>query len=1023
MSESEYFTKLLALRCINLSIFFFIVASFTFSAAASEDREAKALLNWKASLTKESQATLSSWNNRTNLCRNWKGISCGKSMSVTNISLSNLGLQGTLDNLNFASFPNLQYFDLSYNQFHGNIPHEIGNLSSILVLSLSENPSISGPIPKEIGKLSTLSVLDLSACDLTETIPREIGNLRNLTTLVLAANSLSGPIPEEIGKLSNLLQLDLSENSLFSSGIPSSIGNLNKLQDFFLNNCNLSGPLPNEIGKLNFLRHIDLGINKLDGSIPPSIGNLTLLEKLVLSNNNLSGPIPETIGNAISLQEIYIEYNNLSGPIPATIGNLTNLDTLVLMGNNLRGQLPQEMNTISWYNLQLGDNHFHGHLPQQICQSGRLFRFVAQGNQFTGPIPTSLKNCSTLSRLGLQDNQLIDNITEAFGVYPDLNYTNLSGNQLFGHLSSNWGKCQNLRQLFIHNNKLSGGIPPELGNATKLVELDLSSNNLSGQIPEELGNMMMLTKLFLSHNNLSGNVPSKIRSLSQLKTLELAANDFNGSITRVLGELKSLMFLNLSKNKFDESIPLEFGQLRELQQLDLSGNLLIGTIPLELGMLPNLQVLNLSHNSLTGIIPSSFRGSKSTLFVVDISYNQLEGPVPNKPAFHNFDALRNNKGLCGNVIGLSPCGDSKTNGHGHKSKFFLIIFFPLTILLLVVVGATCVIFLRARNTKNKDEEAQSEDIYSVWSSNREILYESIIIAIEEFDDKYLIGKGGQGSVYRAELPTGDIVAVKKLHSISNGEIYSQKAFTSEIRALTESKHRNIVKLYGFCSNSRFSFLVYEYLEGGNLENILKDEDQATKLDWKKRVNVVKGVANALFHMHHGCSIPIIHRDISSKNVLLTSEYEEARIIDFGIAKFLNPNSNNMTTFAGTFGYAAPEIAYFMEANQKYDVYSFGVLTLEIIMGIHPGELISSLADKSTTCDLLLRDVLDPRLPPPGKEFLDEVIALVKIVFSCLNENPRLRPTMEQISREFAQQSKTHIEDSFVTITIGQVLKD
>ncbi|KAK4275717.1 hypothetical protein QN277_018753 [Acacia crassicarpa] len=1028
MSKSDQSSaKLVALICVNLSIFFCIVASFTFSASAAiqDDGETKALLNWKASLTKQSQATLSSWNNGTDLCRNWTGISCGdKSMSVTNISLSNLGLQGRLDNLNFASFPNLLSLILSRNQFYGNIPHEIGNLSSILMLNLFNN-TISGPIPKEIGALSTLSHLDLSACHLTERIPSEIGNLRNLTHLVLAANSLSGPIPQEIGMLSNLLRLILTQNSMLSGTIPSSIGNLNKLQQLHLNLCNLSGPVPNEIGKLHSLMRIDLEGNKLYGPIPPSMGNFTLLKELVLSNNRLFGPIPQSIGNMINLQKMYLESNNLSGPIPSTIGNLTKLNILLLMRNNLSGRLPLEMNNMTiWYNLQLSYNNFHGQLPQQICHSGRLFRFVARGNQFAGPIPTSLKNCFTLERLGLQDNQLVDNITDAFGVYPNLNYIDLSDNQLYGHLSSNWGKCQNLSQLFIHNNKLSGGIPPELGNATKLVELDLSSNHLSGQIPTELEKLIMLTKLSLSHNNFSGDVISNIRSLSRLETLELAANNFNGSITREIGELKLLKFLNMSKNKFDESILLEFRQLRDLERLDLGDNLLSGTIPSELGMLPKLQLLNLSHNNLTGSIPSSFRGTVSALTIVDISYNQLEGPIPNKPAFQTLEGLKNNKGLCGigDVIGLHPCATSQMNPNNHKSKMLLKIFLPLAILVLVVVGTSCIYFQCARNTKNKDEEAQLEDIYFVWSSNREILYEHIIDATEDFDDKYLTGKGGQGSVYRAELPTGDIVAVKKLHSLPSGEIYNQKAFTSEIRALTEIKHRNIVKLYGFCSNARYSFLVYEFLEGGSLDNILKDEDQAAMLDWKKRVNVVKGVANALFHMHHGCSTPIVHRDISSKNVLVTSEYEEARIIDFGTAKFLNPNSNNMTTFVGTFGYAAPEIAYIMEVNPKCDVYSFGVLTLEIIMGIHPGEFILSLIDESTTTyDLLLKDVLDSRLPPPRKSTLDEVITIAKIAFSCLNDDPQSRPTMEQVSKELSWRPKPHMEGHFVTITIGQLI--
>ncbi|XP_054818945.1 MDIS1-interacting receptor like kinase 2-like [Prosopis cineraria] len=441
-------------------------------------------------------------------------------------------------------------------------------------------------------------------------------------------------------------------------------------------------------------------------------------------------------------------------------------------------------------------------------------------------------------------------------------------------------------------------------------------------------------------------------------------------------------------------------------------------------MLTKLVVLNLSHNHLSGTISSIF-GPMSALSTVDISYNQLEGPIPKNQAFQNFAALRNNKGLCGNVSGLNPCGDlePKPNGQSHRIRKFLIIFLPLAILLLVLVGALYIFYQRAIKTKSKDEEASPEEIYFVGSLEKEVTYQDIIKATEEFDDKYLIGKGSQGSVYIAELPTGDVYAVKKLHPIPSGEISNQKAFTSEIRALTEIKHRNIVKLHVFYSNSQFSILVYEFLECGSLDNILKNEKQAAEFGWNKRVNAVKGVANALFHMHHGCSIPIVHCDISSKNILLSSEYEEAHITDFGTVKFLNPDSNNMTTFAGTFGYAAPEIAFIMQANEKCDIYSFGVLTLEIIMGTHPAELVISLADKSTTDDFLLKDVLDSRLCPLRKPVLDEVILVAKIAFSCLNENPRSRPTMEQVSKELAKPPKSHSEDQFHTITIGQLMRD
>ncbi|XP_020426550.1 MDIS1-interacting receptor like kinase 2-like [Prunus persica] len=196
--------------------------------------------------------------------------------------------------------------------------------------------------------------------------------------------------------------------------------------------------------------------------------------------------------------------------------------------------------------------------------------------------------------------------------------------------------------------------------------------------------------------------------------------------------------------------------------------------------------------------------------------------------------------------------------------------------------------------------------FSVLNFDGKSMYEEIIRATEDFDSIYCIGKGGHGSVYRVNLSSAsaNIVAVKKLHLVWDGEIEFQKEFLNEVRALTEIRHRNIVKLYGFCAHKRHSFLVYEYLERGSLATILSKEEEAKELGWSKRVNIVKGVAHALSYMHHDCLPLIVHRDISSKNILLDPEYE-ACVSDFGTARFLNPDSTNWTTVAGTFGYMAP----------------------------------------------------------------------------------------------------------------------
>ncbi|KAI6689318.1 hypothetical protein NL676_026146, partial [Syzygium grande] len=246
---------------------------------------------------------------------------------------------------------------------------------------------------------------------------------------------------------------------------------------------------------------------------------------------------------------------------------------------------------------------------------------------------------------------------------------------------------------------------------------------------------------------------------------------------------------------------------------------------------------------------------------------------------------------------------------------------------------------------------------------------------------------------------------------------SRKALEREICALTGTRHRNIVKLYGFCSSSRHSFLVYEFLQFGSLMDVLNNEQMITTFDWNKRVNVVKGVANALSYMHHECSPPIIHRDVSSKNILLDEEFE-AHVSDFGTAKVLQPNSSNWTSFAGTFGYAAPELAYTMEVKEKCDVYSFGVVTLEVIMGRHPGDLISSLAcsssapsSNSTASCWPLKQVLDRRVPYPIGDMLGQVAFIVKMAFSCLNAKPEHRPSMQQVSQAISAHSSIMISSS------------
>nr|DAD31804.1 TPA_asm: hypothetical protein HUJ06_010655 [Nelumbo nucifera] len=406
-----------------------------------------------------------------------------------------------------------------------------------------------------------------------------------------------------------------------------------------------------------------------------------------------------------------------------------------------------------------------------------------------------------------------------------------------------------------------------------------------------------------------------------------------------------------------------------------------------------LQSLNLSHNEITGAIPSSL-GEMISLSSIDFSYNELEGPIPSSKIFQNAspDAFKNNRDLCGKIQGLAACNPSTPNrnsSNDHQTITCSIMsLLGILVRILVIVG---VVFLRRKKlTSLKTEVSTSDrDVFSVWNGHGKIAYGDIIEATNNFDSKYCIGAGSYGRVYRAELPTGHVVAVKKLQPLEGGGPSEMKSFMNEIQVLTEIRHRNIVKLHGFCSHRQCRFLVYEYMEKGSLYSILRNKAEAKELNWVKRV------------------------DISLRLVYL----------DFGIARLLKPDSSNWTTFCGTYGYMAPELAYTMAVTEKCDVYSFGLVALEAIMGRHPGEFISSLSS-SVGQNRLLKDVLDSRLGPPtptDHQVAQDVLMVAALALGCLQCNPTSRPTMQRVSQELLAYHRP-ISHPFNEITVAQ-LKD
>jgi Leucine-rich repeat (LRR) protein len=267
--------------------------------------------------------------------------------------------------------------------------------------------------------------------------------------------------------------------------------------------------------------------------------------------------------------------------------------------------------------------------------------------------------------------------------------------------------------------------------------------------------------------------------------------------------------------------------------LDVSNNKLTGKLPAELGNLVMLEVLNLSHNQFSGSIPSSI-GSMASLSTLDVSYNDLEGPLPAGGLFQNASAkwFLHNKGLCGNISGLPTC--SAPIKEYHKSrihKLLLVASIPMCIVVILSI-VVLVMIRRKRKRPQIIVVTDSRDVLSVWNFDGKQVFEDITRVTENFSDRYIIGSGGFGTVYKAQLQGGRLVAVKRLHPTEGG-VSDEKRFLSEIEVLTKIRHRSIVKLYGFCSHPRFKFLVYDYIERGNLHVILENEDFAKELDWQK----------------------------------------------------------------------------------------------------------------------------------------------------------------------------------------------
>lgn len=565
----------------------------------------------------------------------------------------------------------------------------------------------------------------------------------------------------------------------------------------------------------------------------------------------------------------------------------------------MTGTIPSDLGKgVALIVLNIGKNSFYGELPQNLCDGFMLQNFTTHNNNFSGKLPPCLKNCTELYRVRLEQNQFTWNISEALGIHPNLVYLDVSGNKLTGQLSIDWEKWTKISFLHMSDNHISGSIPAAFGKMEMLQDLNIAGNFLTGAIPP-LGKLLF--SLNLSRNLLTGSMPEFWGKDSKLEKIDLSRNMLTGTIPVDIGSLGSLILLDVSKNRLSGEIPTELGNLVQLQiKLDLSNNFFSGGIPSGLAKLTSLQILNFSRNELNGSISPSLTQMIS-LVVADFSYNNLTGEVP---SFQNTTMVlyAGNPGLCGNAPGLLPCHHGSTPSswlQRHRSLIIALSVVGAVVVVVLLVGiAICLLVTCRRREANPEFVVRGQDARMVFS------FRDIVNATQQFSDSCCIGSGGFGDVYRAQLLSGGlVVAVKRIHVAGTEDRNKRRAFENEVQTLSLVRHRNIVKLIGFCTIGEYNYLVYNYLERGNLFEALHREEGSSLLNWGLRSKVIKGLAHAVAYLHNDCNPAIVHGDIKSSNILLGSEFEPY-LSDFGTANTVG-SSTRWTGVAGSHGYMAP----------------------------------------------------------------------------------------------------------------------
>ncbi|KAJ7566184.1 hypothetical protein O6H91_02G091700 [Diphasiastrum complanatum] len=829
-------------------------------------------------------------------------------------------------------------------------------------------------------------------------------NLKLVTDIDLSNMNLRGLVPSLICDLQNLVSYNVGNNYLGGS-FPAKLLHCSKLEYLNLSQNLIVGELPNGISRLQSLRNLDLSGNDFSGSIPPGLSDLPLLESLILTNNLLNDTIPSHLGKLSNLKWLDLAYNSFGGVIPEELGNLSQLLYIRLTKANLSGTIPNSFGNLTQltYFLDLSYNNLQGSIPSSIMQLPKLSKMELYSNNLSGHIPRDMKNLLSITDIDLSNNSLSGSIPDEIGKLQTLELLHSWGNHLEGEIPPGLADLPKLNKLRLFNNNLSGKIPAGLWNSVHLEIVDLSYNNFQGGISPDVGLATNLTLLILSGNRLNGSIPPEIGNLPKLNKLHLSQNLISGSIPLHLGNLSGLNELFLSDNHFSGTIPPEISKCYQLIQLNLSRNSLTGSIPSELGNLKDLNQLDLSENNLSGEIPVEL--GKLSFLSFNVSFNKLSGAVPQCLINEKFNtSFIGNADLRAEALkAVKPCSATAADLPAHESSkgpgpLVWAVGGTFAAAALIYLVESCLHFRKYKACFNM-EETEGRALWSMTSFHK--LGFSEYEVLSSLDEDNVIGTGGAGKVYKATLSNGQEVAIKKLRTEATGDKKHDYGFNAEVETLGKLRHKNIVKLLCCCSSQDAKLLVYDYMPNGSLGDQLHSP-KASSLNWATRYKIALGAAEGLAYLHHDYNPTVLHCDVKSNNILLDLDYE-ARVADFGLARILQTCGKEVSfsSVPGTCGYIAPEYAYTPKVNEKSDIYSFGVVLMELITGKMPVEpefgdgvdIVRWVCDKLQIKDGGLLEVLDPRL---GRGSREDMLPVLKVALLCTRTLPMQRPSMREV---------------------------